>query len=272
MKIAVVCAPGIGDALIMHIASYHLAMAGFDVTTVTPHRFGKWLEGYKFGEGADCEAIFLQHDNSTRAKEIHACNKQVYTFYGSHVLSKHGPLRIGYDYVCNQNQTMVDNILASLKLLFNIPATPDNGFRPPLGLLHRRHTKRVLIHHTSNEWKKNWPKRKFTNCAQWLKEEGYEPSFLPLFPTLEDLASHIYESGFFLGNDSGPGHLASLLQIPHLIIGPDERQMRFWRPGWKPSEIIVPPRWIPRKWRKYWKNFITTNRVINRLKIKVLNN
>ncbi len=72
-------------------------------------------------------------------------------------------------------------------------------------------------------------KEKFLKVAAWLSREGYDPVFTvapyeqsewsgPLFPQLEDLASFLYESGAFLGNDSGTGHLASLLKIPHLII------------------------------------------------------
>ena len=94
MRLLVVCAPGIGDALIMHIASHHLAQAGFDVITDTSHNFGRWLEDYQFGN-TDADAVFLQHDNSEKAKQIHGLNKPIYTFYGSHKESKHGPLREG---------------------------------------------------------------------------------------------------------------------------------------------------------------------------------
>ncbi len=267
MKIAVVCSPGIGDAVILHIASHHLTLAGFEVITDTPHRFEQWLSGYQFGKWSDCDAIFLQHENSPRAREIHQCNKPVYTFYGSHQLQKHGPLRPGFDYVCDPNQTMVANVISSLQQLFHVSATPDNGFRPPEGIVHRRYKKRVAIHTTSGDPKRNWPAEKFLKVAKWLKSEGYEPSVIPHFPSLDDLASFIYESGFFLGNDSGPGHLASCLEIPHLIIGREERHMRLWRPGWDSGEIAVPPRWVP-NWKGFrirethWEKWITARRVI----------
>lgn len=274
MKIAVICAPGLGDALIMHIISHHLALAGHQVTTVTPHRFGKWLPGYSFGDEEDCEAIFLQHDNRTKAEEIRRLKKPVYTFFGSHKISKHGELRSGFDYVCDPNLTMVDNVVMALKSLFQIEATRDNGLRPPVGLVHRRHLKRVVIHTTSSNPSRNWPEKKFHKVAKWLAAQGFEPSFLPTFPTLEELISYIYESGYFLGNDSGPGHIASCLQIPNLVIGNREKHMRLWRPGWGLGEIVTPPRWIP-NWkimRKEWKLLITTNSVINKLKQRVLKN
>ena len=275
MKIAIVCAPGVGDALIMHIASHQLKLAGFEVVTVTPHRFGKWLSGYEFGDWDDCDAIFLQHDNSSRSKEIHALNKPVYTFYGSHQLSKHGPLKEGFDFVCDHDKTMVENVIKSLETLFSIPATSDNGFTPPEGLVYRRNTKRVIIHATSGNHLRNWPLEKFNKVAEWLKAKGYEPVFLPVFPSLEELASFIYESAFFIGNHSGPGHIASCLHIPHIIIGTEERHMRHWRPGWKKGSVIVPPRWIPnvkgfRLREKKWKSLITKGMVIASVKKEFL--
>lgn len=266
-KISVVCAPGIGDALIFHIASHHLALAGYEVTTVTPHDFGKWIEGRQSTDLVSCDAIFLQNDNSERAKEIHASGKEVYTFYGSHHLAKHGPLRMGFDYVCDQNKNMVQNVRTALKLLFQISASSDNGIHPLQGLVHRRHAKRVVLHPVSAQEEKNWPRTKFEKVAAWLGENGYEPVFLPHFPTLEELFSFIYESGYFIGNDSGPGHIASCLQVPHLIIGPHQRQMSFWKPGWLKGEMVVAPNWIP---KQYWKTFITTKDVIKSLKSNVL--
>lgn len=266
-KIAVVCSPGVGDVLILHIVSHHLQKAGFAVTTSTPHRFGRWLSDYQFGDLIDCDAIFLQHDNSLQSQEIHALNKPIYTFYGNYLLAKHGPLRPGFDYVCDLNKTMVDNVVTSLQILFQINATKENGLKPFAPLLHRRYKKRVAIHSTSSDAKKNWPKAKFLQLAKMLECEGYEPVILPHFPTLEDLTSFIYESGFFIGNDSGPGHIASCLNIPHVILGRTKRHMSFWRPGWKEGVVIVPPSWVP-NWKGlrlreiYWKKWITTKNVI----------
>ncbi|HSX10325.1 MAG TPA: hypothetical protein VLF94_01225 [Chlamydiales bacterium] len=276
-RFLVVSSRGIGDALILHIVSHHLREAGFDVTTSTPHHFGRWFSGYQFGTATDCDAIFLQHDNTPESRAIHALDKPIYTFYGSHLLEKHGPLRMGRDYVCDPNRTMVDNVVTSLQTLFGITATKENGLKPFPGLIHRRNKKRVAIHTTSADASKNWPEAKFLRVAQWLASEGYEPEFLPHFPSLEDLVSYIYESGSFIGNDSGPGHIASCLKIPHLIIGRSKRQMQFWRPGWTEGEVLVPPSWIP-NWKGFrlrethWRRFITINHVIKRFKTNVLCN
>lgn len=270
MKFTVVCSPGVGDLAILHIVSHHLKKAGCDVVTVSPHRFGKWLQGYEFGELGSTDAIFLQYGNTPESAKIRQ-KDNVFTFFGSYSENKHGPLKPGFDFIADLNRTMVDNIVECMKTLLKIQATSDNGFTPPKDLVHRRFPKRVAIHTTSGSPFRNWPKKKFENFAKWVADQGLEPVFLPQFPTLEALTSFIYESGYFLGNDSGPGHIASCLKIPHLIIGREERHMRHWRPGWGHGAIITPPKWVP-NWKgfrlreKYWSSFISTKDVINAFK------
>ncbi|MBX7067734.1 MAG: hypothetical protein K1X28_10965 [Parachlamydiales bacterium] len=276
MKFSVVCSPGVGDLAILHIASHHLKKAGHEVVTVSPHRFGKWLQGYQFGEIGNPDAIFLQYGNDPDSAALRQ-NNNVYTFFGSHHISKHGPLKPGFDFVADLNRTMVDNVVKSLKTLFGIEASNENGFCPPQGLVHRRFSERIAIHTTSGSPFRNWPKEKFEAFAKWARDQGFEPMFLPQFPTLEALTSFIYESGYFLGNDSGPGHIASCLKIPHLIIGREERHMRHWRPGWGHGAVITPPKWIP-NWKgfrlreKYWSKFISSRDVINSFKDIILGN
>ncbi len=277
MKIAVICAPGVGDALILQIASHHLSLAGHEVIHVTPHDFGRWLPNCKKDDAIDCDAIFLQHDNSTKAEEIRQSNCAVYTFYGSHHPPKHGALKAGFDYVCNPDQTMVDNVVAAIQILFHLPANKENGLTPFGDLIHRKHIKRVVIHTTSGDPNRNWPEKKFIKVAKWLDSQGFEPCFLPLFPNLEDLISFIYESGYFIGNDSGPGHIASCLKVPYLVIGREKKHMRHWRPDWGCGEVVTPPNWVP-NWKGFrmrerkWKSFITINKVTKKLKSSVLKN
>lgn len=294
MKIAVVSSLGMGDGLILQVAAFHLRANGHEVTTFNDHisSFGPWFGDARFAPQPKLEesfesfdAIFLQHDNSPKAKKIHSLPIPVYTFYGSHELAKHGPLRNGFDYVCDPNRTMVDNVREAISTLFQLPpCSSENGMKPPPGLTHRKTTKRVIIHPTSTQEEKNWPREKFLKVAHWLTHQGYEPIFIappseqglwpgPHLPNLASLAALIYESGFFLGNDSGPGHLASYLQIPHVIIAREAKQMRLWRPGWMPGEILTTPLWFPnwKKLRKHWKKSITTKMVINSLKRNTLN-
>lgn len=157
-------------------------------------------------------------------------------------------------------------------------ATSDNGLTPKKGLIHRKYPKRIAIHPSSADPKRNWPLKNFEEVAAFLQNNGFEPFFLfenekPVFPNLEDLASFLFESGAFLGNDSGPGHLASSLKIPSLIIGKDYHHLLHWRPGWLPPVVLTPPRWIThfKAARPYWNRFISTRNVTNQLINKVIN-
>ena len=196
--------------------------------------------------------------------------------------SKHGPLLDGFDYVFDDRITMVDNTCNATHALFGCHTTAHNGMTPPQSLCHRKFTRRVLIHPTSADSRKNWPKPKFLKLAHFLQELDFQPRFIlslqerdgwpqeltPGIQTLEDLASIIYESDYFIGNDSGPAHLASLLSIPHLIIRRYEKNATLWQTGWHRGVYLYPPRWLVnikgfRLREEKWKHFITTKGVLN---------
>ncbi len=287
--IAVICSDGMGDAIILQIISHHLWQAGYLVTTFSDHLadFGIWLSSYQFQKQPEIEdipeiasrfdAIVLQHDNSLKSRTFQSHHNSVFTFYGSHVPSKHRPLS-SFDYVADPTQSMVDNVEKAMHQWFSFQGR-DNGLTPPPGLIHRKYRKRVAIHPHSSDPKRNWPLSSFQAIASFLQQEGYEPFFIthdhqPAFPSLENLASVLYESGFFLGNDSGPGHLASSLQIPSLIIGKDFHHLQLWRPGWLPPIVITPPRLATHfKWtRTKWQLFITINKIKTTISKLIRNN
>ncbi len=282
VNIAVICSQGLGDALIMHIASHNLVKAGFKVVTFSDHLggFGPWLPGYSFAKQPSLatipevfksfDAIILQHDNSQKAIAIKRLNIKNFGFYGSHKPEKHGPLT-PFDYVCNPTLCMVDNVVLALTQWFNL-SSKKNGLTPPPNLIHKKYPKRVVIHPSSSDPCRNWPLKRYERIASALKDKGYDPVFIskddaPLFTSLEDLSSFIYESGSFIGTDSGPGHLASNLNIPCTILGTSYHHLRLWRPGWHPPQVITPPKWSSRfKWtRKHWKSFIPTTIVIKNI-------
>ena len=289
-KIAIVCAQGIGDALILSIASRHLQQQGHEVTTFSRHLplFKNWLIQGSYEQAVShldsFDTILLQHDNSEIARHIvglRKINVSVYIFYTNYRESKHGPLLKGFDFPFNENKTMVENTVAGLRELFGGTVLKFNALQPPSGLFFRKYPKRIAIHPTSTSEEKNWPREKFLKLAKKLSKNGFEPVFTvapheqsswpssPKFPSLADLAAFLYESGGFIGNDSGPAHLASYLSIPALVISGQERRARLWRPGWGRTECIYGPRYLPnfkyfRLREEKWKYFITTKGVINR--------
>ena len=296
-KIAVVCGSGMGDALILLIASHHLRKMGHSVTTFSRHlpAFGRWLEAGEYLPPPDdwqsldkFDAVLLHYDNTLRAQEVAALRKSglpVYIFYPSYSASKHGALQDGFDFPFDESCTMVDNTCEGLKALFGGTVTMMNGMRPPSCLTHRKYENRVLIHPLSACIERTWSKHKYLALAARLKKMTLQPVFIltkeealswpeikaPVFSTLDDLASMIYESGYFIGNESGPGHLASYLSIPHLIIGQLPKRLQMWRPGWHRGEILCPPAWIP-NWKGFrlrenkWQCFISTNKALKRFK------
>ncbi len=297
MKLAVVCASGIGDALIFHSLSAAAHAAGWDAVTYSNplSGFGRWLvPGPKIlphpsvdgieEEFASYDAVLLQHDNSPKAFRIQSLPVPVYAFYGAHLPEKHGLFRESRDFAAHRARTMVENANETALRFFQL--TPVSPLSPPPGLIHKRFKRRILIHPTASSHEKIWPKEHFLKTAEAFFREGYEPVFVvapaewsgwdeAIAPaTLEELASLVYESGAFLGNDSGPAHLASLLKIPHLVIGGDGLQMPLWKPGWHPGALALPPSWLMRfkAFRRRWKLFIPPESVIKNFKENVLRN
>lgn len=273
MKISVVPLSGLGDTVVMQTASHHLKKAGHEVVTISHYRFGRWLEDSHFeSELRDSDAIFIQCNHSGRPLTLRKTRKEIYTFFESPKVLKRAvkeiPYREKYDYVAKPNRTMVENVVLALKQLFGIDATPENGFKPYEGLIYRRHKNRIAIHTSSGSEDKNWPAEKFNQFADWASSIGLEPVILPRFESLEELFTFLYESGYFIGNDSGPGHVASCLKIPLLTIARTAKVMRLWRPGWG-GELITPPKWIPnfkgmRINKRFWRSFISVKAVIRK--------
>lgn len=188
----------------------------------------------------------------------------------------------------NLNYSQVENaaIFCEEKLrLKNI--TRDIKLAPPehLELKHKNHPKRVVIHPYSAYKRKNWPLKKYIKLAAMLKNDGFDPVFIcspkerpelmdalkgkclvPLFPTIGDLASYIYESTFFIGNDSGPAHLASALNIPTVTIMFHKRNF-YWRPDFsQPNVVVLPPVNIVIGPKSLWKCFVPVSRVYRETK------
>src|SRR5579864_3358503 len=101
MKLAVVCASGIGDALLFQTISHAASQKGWEATTFSNHlaSFGPWLSPHCLTRPqpsleesfSEFDAVFLQHDNSPKSFRIKSLNIPTYTFYGVHLASKHGP-------------------------------------------------------------------------------------------------------------------------------------------------------------------------------------
>lgn len=147
-----------------------------------------------------------------------------------------------------------------------------------------KNPKQIAIHPFSSDPKRNWPLDKFLDLADRLRQKGFEPVFImskeeralfplfaPLFSSLIEMAETLSSASFFIGNDSGVGHLASMLQIPTLTISPKKARVLQWRPGFCKNSIITPPFPLPNPRKPnlpfrdhYWHLFVPTFAVLRK--------
>lgn len=82
--------------------------------------------------------------------------------------------------------------------------------------------RRVAIHAGAGQPVREWPRERFEELARRLTAAGWEVDLLDNSLTdLDVLLDRLARADRFIGNDSGPGHLAALLGVPTFtIFGP----------------------------------------------------
>ena len=277
MKAAVAPSKGIGDGLMMLVAAQALRREGYQVTLFSTHlhELSEWFPDIEFsstpGDWERFDRIVAQFDYTPERQDLFQ-RDDVAIFYPVYNPNRCPPLK-EIDRVFSADKTMVENIAEAMG-----STDMSNGITPLPGLTHRKEKQRVVIHPTSTDPVRTWSAKKFVKLAQKLKRDGFEPVFAvapherdawegPPFATLSELAVYLYESGYFIGNESGTSHLASCLGIPTLVIAGDKRRIAMWKPGWAPGEVVVPPDWVPnfkglRLRTDHWQWFISTSDVM----------
>jgi hypothetical protein len=271
---AILCASGIGDGLLMMIGAHHLKQAGFSPTiyhdqatilsplfqgeTFAPHvpleDLEKTLKQYQH--------VLVENDNSARAWHLFELRKKGrvnnLTFFFPTPSKNHAE----GDVLFHPHLPVATNLsIACVKTLKTTPSK-KNGLSINPDKTFKKYPKRIVIHPTSHDPKRNWKQTQFLRLAKKLEAEGYTPSFcvgpaerqdwekekeihLPFFNNLSELKDYIYESGFLIGNDSGLGHLASNLGIPTLTISGNPKRVRLWRPDWTLGKVVTLPFPLP---------------------------
>jgi ADP-heptose:LPS heptosyltransferase len=87
---------------------------------------------------------------------------------------------------------------------------------------HPRTGRRIVIHPGAARPVREWPRERFAAVAAQLETEGWEVETLdPASRDLAGLLDRLAGADRFIGNDSGPGHLAALLGVPTFtLFGP----------------------------------------------------
>jgi heptosyltransferase-3 len=118
----------------------------------------------------------------------------------------------------------------------------------------RRESPYAVIHPFASQDAKTWPARFFLQLAQYLKREldvqpvfisgpGEDLSTFQMWPTvanppLQRTKELLAGASSFVGNDSGPAHLAAAFGIPTMVFfGPSNPVA--WAPWRTPSEVLV---------------------------------
>lgn len=281
-SIAFVMSPRLGDCLISMVVTHNLRRHGFKVTT-----FNNYLAALRsyFPQ----EDIQPYPDQSVGREILSQYDLLIYMADYNVAFESdqwHPNIVILDDYALyHRAMPMVDIQLAVCREIFGLTdLVKINGVAAPPTLKFRANLNRVIIHPSASHLTKQWLPARFISLAQRLKEQGYEPVFV-LAPAEKDefswipehgftyvadqamefLPKFLYESGWFIGNDSGVGHLASNLGIPTITLLSRKSVKCRWRPGWAPGEALLP--WMPlllRPWKKnYWKYFISVDRVMH---------
>lgn len=286
-NIAVICSDGLGDALLMMIASEHYKNEGARVTTLTPHlsSLANYFPKHQFAPLNTpldhFDSLIIQNNNKPHiASILKKYREKCRVFYPTYDHRRHALLSPS-DAAFDPDLTMAENIAHAVQ-----KGDLSNGIVPKKNLTFQKHQKRILIHPTSANLNDCYSKARFLTIASHLEKNGYQVAFitspserpdwedcgfmLPFFPSLEALADYIYESKALIGNDSGPGHLASNLGLKTLIIANDEKRMRLWRPGFAPTKVVTPKSWIPnikglRLRTKYWTRMIPPSQILRKL-------
>lgn len=298
-KVAIICAEGIGDGLIMLVGAHAFHQFGFQVILHHHilHQLSEWTEPITFKKQPafseidmlnHYDMILLQNDNSPKSKKIMQLvdREKLYIFYPSYEKNKHIALSEN-DFVCDQKKPIAMNLATFCSQILATKIDSTNLLRAPKKYFFKKESKRVVIHPTSTCNERTWYKKGFISLYHLLKKNQYHPVFVlgpkekdylknervdyKVFENLSDLAGYLYESSYVIGNESGIVHLASSLGIPNLVISGHKKRIQLWRPGILLGKVLTPPSFIPnikgfRLREEKWQSFISSRKVFSLFK------
>lgn len=277
--VAVVLSPALGDSLLMMIVVRNLRASGVAVSV--------------FGRNAIALATWFP-DLDLQPELTRDTAQAILPRYGRVIaMRRDGPIAdptlqlpevVLLEPACRarSSKSMAERLMQFCHDEFGLTqAGKSNGMIAPGSLQHRRHLNRIAIHPTASTRDKCWLPSRFVRLALKLRKLGFDPQFvvapqerdawtfvqaygigLPELGSLENVAAWLYESGWFIGNDSGIGHLASCLQVPTLSLFMRRGLARTWQPGWGAGRVVIGG-YLPtaRLRERYWKYTLSVARV-----------
>lgn len=279
-RVALVLSPAIGDSLLMMTIARNLQQNGIAVTIFGRQiqSLGAWFPEVETLDDLSVADLTAKLSGFDQVIQMHR-NKP---FVG---LEQYHPRVSFLDHICRvrSSESMADRLAKFCVDEFGLAgADKSNGMTPPPGLQHRKYPLRVAIHPTASTADKCWLPSRFIRLAIRLRELGFSPEFvvapqeradwlhierlglkLPDLGSLDNVATWVYESGWFIGNDSGIGHLASSLHIPTLSLFMRRGIARTWRPDWGTGQVLIGSTYLPTGFLKerYWKYMLSVRQV-----------
>jgi heptosyltransferase-3 len=279
-RVALVLSPAIGDSLLMMTIARNLQQNGIAVTIFGRqiHALRDWFPGIDTQDDLHAEDLAARLTSFDRVIQMHR-NKP---FVG---LEQFHPRVSFLDHLCRvrSSESMAGRLAQFCRDEFVLAsAGKSNGMTAPSGLQHRKYPLRVAIHPTASTTDKCWLASRFIRLALKLRKLGFQPEFVvapqeradwvhierfgiavPDLGSLDNVATWVFESGWFIGNDSGIGHLASSLHIPTLSLFMRRGIARTWRPDWGAGQVLIGSTYLPTGFLKerYWKYMLSVRQV-----------
>lgn len=282
-SVALVPRPRIGDSLVAMVIAENLRRTGREVVVFST-LLGELAPWFPHVRSVDREP------SRERDETYGACDLRVLqSAQAAAGFPPGGPpggdvLVLGSDPLLDRDAPRVEGYLAIChkRLAVDAPVR-GNGMEPPPGVTPRAHPRRVVLCPGAADPRREWRPAGFLAVARGLAARGDEPLFLVergqraawerrcagRFPLashgrLGEVARLLCESGAFVGNDSGIGHLASSVGTPTVTLFVRRRPAVHWRPAWSPSEALLPRFALPGTWLRYrtWGWFLGPARVL----------
>lgn len=177
-------------------------------------------------------------------------------------------------------RSMVEWVDSYANEVFGIDSHP----MPELyGLDVIRNSRLVLIFPTSPQPKKNYWLVGFRWLATALLKKGWSVEFVCMpneleglakalpgsqvrsFPDIKTLIDHVSTAGTVISNDSGGGHLASMMGLPTYTITRRHRDFA-WRPGFNTGNTVIYPLFRFKWMGSYiWRPFVPVRRIVKKM-------
>lgn len=268
----VVPSTGIGDGCLFLALCYNLAQAGYKVdcvhTNLSPLK--DWIPSYNLYSREELDVLSKEYDLIIINKDSSDYTQNLLKFFKNRPVSIFSPssrrgslISENPPVFCKREVPFLETLGLYFKKVVGIDHfEKKTGIQVPVG---PKEPNWIAIHASASSLTRQWPLKRFMKVYKKLKKLGYRPVFVfwhspqelelvqnlgseyesKVFDDLKVLTTFLNSCQYFIGNDSGLGHLASSLNVPTLTLFNCPRKKLFWQPNYIKGVGIAPSQWIP---------------------------